>query len=71
MAGYIRYGFGEHSFPLFIAENKSNGLEIGIAYFGKPSPTGVEASEFEPQPPYDQKMGNGFFTMFHHYFQES
>jgi hypothetical protein len=70
MAGYIRHGFGGTFIPTLYRRNKPSGLEIGIAYFGKPSPTGIEASEFEPQPPYDQKMGNGFFTMFHHYFQE-
>ena len=51
MAGYIRHGFGGTFIPTLYRRNKSSGLEIGIAYFGKPSPTGIEASEFEPQHP--------------------
>ena len=70
MAGYIRHGFGGTFVPTLYRRNKSNGLEIGIAYFGKPSTTGIEATEFEPQPVYDNKLGNGFFTMFHHYYEE-
>ena len=70
MAGYLRHGFGGTFIPTLYRRNKPNGLEIGIAYFGKPSPTGIEASEFEPQPVYDRQFGNGFFTMFHHYYEE-
>ena len=70
MAGYLRHGFSGTFIPTLYRRKKPNGLEIGIAYFGKPSPTGIEASEFEPQPVYDKKLGNGFFTMFHHYYEE-
>ena len=70
MAGYLRHGFGGTLIPTLYRRNKPNGLEIGIAYFGKPSSTGIEASEFDHQPVYDQQFGKGFFTMFRHYYEE-
>ena len=70
MAGYLKYGFGGTFVPTLYRRNKPNGQEIGIAYFGKPFTSGIEATEFEPQPVYDNKLGKGFFTMFNHYFEE-
>ena len=60
MAGYIRHGFGGTFIPTLYRRNKSNGLEIGIAYFGKPSPTGIEASSLNPSHPMTKKWGTDF-----------
>ena len=70
IVGYLKHGFGGTLIPTLYRRNKPNGLESGIAYFGKPLPTGIEALEFEPQPVYDRQFGIGFFTMFHHYYEE-
>ena len=43
---------------------------MGIAYFGKPSQKGIEATEFDPQRAYDREMGDGFFTMYRHFYEE-
>ena len=68
--GYLDHGFGGCFIPALYRKKKPNGVEIGFAYFGTPCPTGIEASEFPPTPSYDQHFGDGFFTMFRHFYEE-
>ena len=68
--GYLDHGFGGCFIPALYRKKKPNGVEIGFAYFGTPCPTGTEATEFPPTPSYDRHFGDGFFTMFRHFYQE-
>jgi len=68
--GYLDHGFGGCFIPALYRKKKPNGIEIGFAYFGTPCPTGIEASEFPPTPSYDQHFGDGFFTMYRHFYEE-
>jgi len=68
--GYLDHGFGGCFIPALYRKKKPNGIEIGFAYFGTPSPTGIESTEFPPSPSYDQHFGDGFFTMYMHFYQE-
>jgi hypothetical protein len=68
--GYLDHGFGGCFIPALYRKKKPNGVEIGFAYFGSPCPTGIEASEFPPTPADDQHFGDGFFTMYRHFYEE-
>ena len=68
--GYLDHGFGGCFIPALYRKKKPNGMEIGFAYFGTPCPTGTEATEFPPTPSYDRHFGDGFFTMFRHFYEE-
>ena len=70
VAGYLRHGFTGCFVPTLYKKQKPRGTEMGIAYFGKPSQKGIEATEFDPQRAYDQEMGDGFFTMYRHFYEE-
>ena len=69
VANYIKHGFGGILIPLIYCKDKGeNGLEIGFAYFGAPSTSGMEATEFPAYPSYDDTFGHGFLTMFKHFY---
>ena len=70
VAGYLRHGFGGCFVPTIYRKEKPKGLEIGFAYFGKPSSTGIESAEFPSEAAYDNRFGHGFFTMFRHFYEE-
>jgi len=70
VAGYLRHGFGGCFVPTIYRKEKPKGLEIGFAYFGKPSSTGIESAEFPSEAAYDKRFGDGFFTMFRHFYEE-
>jgi len=70
VAGYLRHGFGGCFVPAMYGKEKPKGLEIGFAYFGKPSSTGIESAEFPSEAAYDKRFGHGFFTMFRHFYEE-
>ena len=69
VANYIKHGFGGILIPLIYCKDKGeNRIEIGFAYFGAPSTSGIEATEFPPYPSYDDTFGHGFLTMFKHFY---
>ena len=70
VAGYLRHGFTGCFVPTLYKKQKPRGTEMGIAYFGKPSQKGIESTEFDPQRAYDREMGDGFFTMYRHFYEE-
>ena len=67
--GYMDHGFGGGLAPCLYRREKPNGIELGFAYFGSPLPTGIEATEFPPQPAYDRYFGDGFLTLFGHFHE--
>ena len=68
--GYLDHGFGGCLLPALYRKRKPDGVEIGFAYFGSPCPTGIEATEFPPSSSYDIRFGDGFLTMFRHFYGE-
>jgi hypothetical protein len=67
---YLKHGFGGCLVPCFYKKEKGDLIEFGFSFFGCPSPTGRESSEFPPVPSYDQKFGNGFLTMYRHFYED-
>ena len=67
---YLKHGFGGCLVPCFYKKDKGDLIEFGFSFFGSPSPTGRESNEFPPVPVYDQKFGNGFLTMYRHFYED-
>ena len=65
---YLKHGFGGCLVPSFYRKEKGDRLEFGFSFLGSPSPTGRESNEFPSMPPYDQNFGEGFFTMYKHFY---
>lgn len=65
---YLKHGFGGCLVPSFYRKEKGDRLEFGFSFSGSPSPTGRESNEFPPMPPYDENFGEGFFTMYKHFY---
>jgi hypothetical protein len=63
IAGYLRTGFSGVFMPSAYVRKKDAGMvESGIAYFGAPSPQGIEAQS-PSGTSYDRVFGSGFTTM--------
>jgi hypothetical protein len=67
---YIEFGFGGCLMPCPYIRKKQAGIEAGIAYFGAPCTTGIEAAEFPFEGAFDNQFGHGFTTMFSHFVKE-
>ena len=67
---YIEFGFGGCLMPCPYIRKKQAGIEAGIAYFGTPWTTGIEATEFPFEAAFDNQFGHGFTTMFSHFVKE-
>jgi len=69
LQGYRQLGFSGCLMPCVYAREKGDTTEVGFAYFGGPSPRGIESNEF-PEGPYDDDFGLGFTTMFTHFVKQ-
>lgn len=66
---YISAGFGGSFMPCPYFRKKSNGIESGIAYFGSPLSTGIEATKSPFEGAFDNQFGHGFSTMLKHFVE--
>lgn len=68
---YLGHGFGGFLIISQYMRRKERGVECGIAYFGAPSKSGIEATGFPSEGgSFDRRFGHGFTTMFTHFFRE-
>lgn len=63
MHKYLQHGFGGVLMPLVYWRRKGDLHEVGLAYFGAPSPSGVEASTPPEDSVWDQRFGHGYSRM--------
>ncbi|MFT5405683.1 MAG: hypothetical protein ACI9DF_004538 [Verrucomicrobiales bacterium] len=70
ISGYLKFGFSGVLMPCCYARRKGVFAEVGIVYFGSPSPSGIEANEFEFDEGFDNRFGHGFGTMLTHFIKE-
>ena len=66
---YLKHGFGGCLVPSFYQKQKGDMVEFGFSFLGSPCPTGRESNEFSPVPAYEQNFGDGFFTMYRHFYE--
>jgi hypothetical protein len=61
---YRRFGYKGLFMPCAYLKEKEGGLfESGLAYFGTPSPEGIECLDRPYEPGFDDSFGHGFTTM--------
>ncbi|MEQ1934768.1 MAG: hypothetical protein ABL962_12985 [Fimbriimonadaceae bacterium] len=70
VARYRAAGFGGCFMPCVYFRKKESGMETGIAYFGSPSPLGIEADPSASRGAFDSDFGRGFTTMFNRFIEE-
>tara|TARA_R110002096_G_scaffold364019_2_gene557093 strand:+ start:482 stop:1219 length:738 start_codon:yes stop_codon:yes gene_type:complete len=63
IASYLKHGFSGVLMPCPYWRKKQGKAEVGFAYFGWPSPNGIESNEFEFRAAFDSQLGHGFTQM--------
>ena len=67
IAQYRSFGFGGCLMTSPYIRGKGDESEVGIAYLGAPSRSGIEVAEFPFEGSFDNQFGHGFTTMFTHF----
>jgi len=71
LKAYMAHGFSGMCIPCPYWRKKAEDRhEVGVAYFGAPSPGGIEANEFEFEHSWDNQFGHGFTLMFTTFIRE-
>lgn len=63
LRSYLNHGYSGVFMPCAYWRVKGERHEVGVAYFGAPSPSGIESNEFEFNSAWDDWFGHGFSQM--------